>query len=458
VLSGHGYFVQSAAYSPDGTRIVTASNDKTARIWDAGSGKQLAVLSGHGDIVLCAAYSPDGTRIVTASNDKTARIWDAHTGMPLAVLSGHGDIVQSAAYSPDGTRIVTSSYDKTARIWDARSGKQLAVLGHGDIVQSAAYSPDGTRIVTASNDKNVRIWDAHVPAGIEAQIRWDASAVIDPMPDVDRTQLGLPPDSRARIWPTDGSACDLAAAAFYDPDRLAAGVSQANINVDIAGPACAQDTAKSGHTARSEYQMGRVLLAKGDVSGARRQFASAVAKGYRAARVDSADLLVNASTTVDARRAASLYEQAWRSGVLIAAFRLGHLYEVGLPATDNSASVAFQSDVSKSWLWYRRGGDAGEPNALARFAERDENNALTETDPSKRNVQLLQAFRLYAAAAERGHDEAWPDDVWRHWRYRRASLARVLAREGMMQQVADAYASILDHDTAGSAKLSEQVN
>ena len=89
-------------------------------------GAQLAVLSGHGDRVNSAAYSPDGTRIVTASADKTARIWDARTGAQLAVLSGHGDSVNSAAYSPDGTRIVTASDDKTARIWDARVPADLA--------------------------------------------------------------------------------------------------------------------------------------------------------------------------------------------------------------------------------------------------------------------------------------------------------------------------------------------
>ena len=83
----------SAAYSPDGTRIVTASEDKTARIWDARTGAQLVVLPGHGNAVEFAAYSPDGTRIVTASADKTARIWDARTGAQLAVLSGHGDAV-----------------------------------------------------------------------------------------------------------------------------------------------------------------------------------------------------------------------------------------------------------------------------------------------------------------------------------------------------------------------------
>ena len=153
--------VRSAAFSPDGRRIVTASNDKTARIWDAATGRQLAVLSGHDEPVRTAAFSPDGRRIVTASADQTARIWDAATAKPLDVLSGHADRVWSAAFSPDGRRIVTASHDQTARIWDADTAKQLAVLsGHSDTVWSAAWSPDGRRIVTASIDHTARIWDA----------------------------------------------------------------------------------------------------------------------------------------------------------------------------------------------------------------------------------------------------------------------------------------------------------
>ncbi|MGB6355718.1 MAG: AAA family ATPase, partial [Steroidobacteraceae bacterium] len=122
--------------------------------------EQLAVLSGHSAVVRSAVYSPDGTHILTASYDKTARIWDARTGAQLAVLFGHDGEVASAAYSPGGARIVTSSLDKTARIWDARTGAQLAVLsGHGAELRSAAYSPDGAHIVTASYDKTARVWD-----------------------------------------------------------------------------------------------------------------------------------------------------------------------------------------------------------------------------------------------------------------------------------------------------------
>jgi hypothetical protein len=443
VLSGHGEVVESTAYSPDGRHLATASLDRTARIWDARTGAQLAVLSGHDGSVLSAAYSPDGKRLVTASFDKTARIWDARTGVQLFVLSGHNQAVSAAAYSPDGARIVTASNDKTARIWDARTSAQLAVLsGHDDSLQSAAYSPDGTKIVTASMDKTARIWDARVTGDLGAQILWDASAVIDPLPEVDRTELGLPPDSR-RSWPR-GSACDQAAAAVYDPDRLTGGALLESITVDIANAACSAEISKPDHAARLDYEMGRALLAKGDANGARRQFEAAVAKGYRAARVDLADLL-------DPLRAVSLCRKAWQDGVQIAAFRLGRLYEHGLQGHGNFASVSFQPDASEAWLWYRLGADAGEPNALARFAEREESTALAATEPAVRNAELLQAFRLYAAAAERAREEDWPDDAWKHWRYRRASLARLLAQDGMMQQVADAYASMLDQGSTHAA-------
>ncbi|MGO9514732.1 MAG: protein kinase domain-containing protein [Steroidobacteraceae bacterium] len=437
MLSGHGNFVYSAAYSPDGSRIVTASDDKTARIWDARTGAQLTVLSGHGDFVNSAAYSPDGARIVTASADKTARLWDARTGAQLTVLSGHGDSVESAAYSPDGARIVTASYDRTARIWDARTGRELTVLsGQGDRVHSAAYSPDGARIVTASLDKTARIWDAHVPATLDNQITWEAAAQPDALSDVDRTRLGLPADTRPRTWSAKGSACDQAAAAFYDPDRLTPGTPQSDINADIASPACAAEAAKPAHAVRLDFQWGRALLAKHDVSGARRHFEFAVSKGYRAAGIDLGNLLTEGTAVMlDPDRAVSLYEKAWRDGVPIAAFALGHLYESGV----HGAGAKFQPDPAQAWAWYQKGADAGEPTALARFGERDENNALSEQDPLKAHALLLRAFRFYAAAAERAHDDDWPDEAWRSWRYRRATLARLLAREGMMREVADAY-------------------
>ena len=91
----------SAEFSPDGKRIVTASGDKTARIWDAETYQQIAVLKGHEDAVSSAAFSPDGKRIVTASAD-TAKIWDAKTYAAISALSGDNCEIMSAAFSPDG--------------------------------------------------------------------------------------------------------------------------------------------------------------------------------------------------------------------------------------------------------------------------------------------------------------------------------------------------------------------
>jgi WD40 repeat protein len=157
----HHAEVRSAKFSPDGSRIVTASFDHTARVWDARSGQLLLTLTGHSDQVWDAAFSRDGKHIVTASSDKSAIVWDAETGEKSAILKGHSAVVETAAFSPDGTRIVTASDDTTARVWDAETGQMIETLkGHDDKVNNASFSPDGKRIVTASQDKSARMWDA----------------------------------------------------------------------------------------------------------------------------------------------------------------------------------------------------------------------------------------------------------------------------------------------------------
>jgi WD40 repeat protein len=161
VLRGHTSFVNSAAFSPDGSRVVTASADRTAHVWDATTGAPLIFLVGHAAEVNSAVFSPDGKYILTASADRTARLWDTKTRSVAAVLEGHTSFVMSAAFSPDGKRIVTASADCTARLWDTDTRVSCASLqGHGDSVNSAAFSPDGARVVTVSNDCMIRHWDA----------------------------------------------------------------------------------------------------------------------------------------------------------------------------------------------------------------------------------------------------------------------------------------------------------
>lgn len=161
LLEGHTGGVDRAAISADGKRIVTASFDKTARVWDAATGTSVATLVSHTGSVRSAAFSPDGQRVITGAEDNTARIWDVETGTPIAKLTGHTGVVWYAEFSPDGQRVVTASDDKTARIWDAATGEPIAHLaGHAGSVRSARYSsPDGQRIVTVSDDKTARVWD-----------------------------------------------------------------------------------------------------------------------------------------------------------------------------------------------------------------------------------------------------------------------------------------------------------
>ena len=150
--------LKDAAFSPDGTQILTAGVDKTAKLWDAASAKLIASFE-HQGTVNAAAFSPDGARILTASADHSAKLWDAASGNLIASFE-HQDEVNTAAFSPDGARILTASWDKTAKLWDASSGKLIGSFAHEDGVNHAAFSPDGTRILTASADKTAKLWDA----------------------------------------------------------------------------------------------------------------------------------------------------------------------------------------------------------------------------------------------------------------------------------------------------------
>ena len=173
-LSGHDHSVLSVGWSPDGRRLATGSEDKTAKVWDAKveddeddtlglaleRSEELLTLSGHDDSVLSVGWSPDGRRLATGSKDKTARVWDAGTGEELLALPGHKRPVSSVAWSPDGKRLATGSEDNTAKVWDAETGKELLTLsGHTWSVSSVSWAPDGERLATGSGDGTAKVWD-----------------------------------------------------------------------------------------------------------------------------------------------------------------------------------------------------------------------------------------------------------------------------------------------------------
>lgn len=168
-LEGHTQALTSVQYRSDGQAILTASEDGTARLWDAKTGMSLAILAGHEGAVTAASFSPDGRRVVTAGVDGTARIWDVSTGAAMVTLEGHEAGLSGATFSEDGLEVLTASRDHSARIWDARTGEVRATLiGHSEGVAGAVFAAGGEIIVTASKDQSVRFWSAS--SGLE----WEA--------------------------------------------------------------------------------------------------------------------------------------------------------------------------------------------------------------------------------------------------------------------------------------------
>jgi len=160
-LRGQNDRIFSMAISPDGQRIVTGSADGMAKVWDAASGKELLTYKGHGAEIRCAAFSPDGQRIVSGGAARVARVWETSSGRTLFILKGHSGGLTSTAFSPDGRRIITGSEDRTVKVWDAATGEELlSCIGHSDVIGSVAFSPDSRLIITGSNDQTARIWEA----------------------------------------------------------------------------------------------------------------------------------------------------------------------------------------------------------------------------------------------------------------------------------------------------------
>ncbi len=200
-LTRHTRGIRSAAFSPDGIKIVTISDDNTTKIWDVLTGKCLHALDGrHTALVRSAIFSPDRTKIVTGFENGTAKIWDVLTGQ-CHTLAGHTGGIDSAAFSPDGNVIVAASYDNTVRIWDALTGEFLHALeGHTERVDSVVFSPDGKKIVTASADRTAKIWNASTGQclhTLKGHTDWVRSAAFSPDGNVIVTASA---DRTAKIW------------------------------------------------------------------------------------------------------------------------------------------------------------------------------------------------------------------------------------------------------------------
>jgi WD40 repeat protein len=166
-LQGHVGPVCSAAFSSDGARVLSASQDGTLKLWDvkgAKEGHEIRTLTGHQGTVLSACLSPAGKHALSGGSDGRVVLWDLESGAMARVFSGHKGAVHSVAFSPDGKLIASGGEDKTVRTWSAETRTQLDVFeGHTGPVLSVSFSSDGRFVVSGSGDSSMKVWDVVEP-------------------------------------------------------------------------------------------------------------------------------------------------------------------------------------------------------------------------------------------------------------------------------------------------------
>lgn len=192
-LVGHKGTVWATSFSHNGKYILTASWDHTARVWDATSGSGIAVFTGHADKLNGASFSADDRTVVTASKDATVRIWDVDPNSQKEILRGHTGDVFAAAYDQDGQRLVSKAMDHTTRVWNAHNGKELCILsGKTDARNRPIFTPNGQQILDVGNDHIIRSWDSLTGSRQDSLLN---QPVVGVSFSPDGRQLALMPDS-----------------------------------------------------------------------------------------------------------------------------------------------------------------------------------------------------------------------------------------------------------------------
>ncbi len=204
---GHTHAILRATISPDGSRILSGSDDKTSRLWETASGRCIRIFEGHTGPVNCVAFSPDGQLILSGSGDGTLRLSDAVSGQCRWIARASGAILH-CAFSPDGSNILSSSDDYTLRLWNTSLGSCTRVfLGHAGPVRSGAFSPDGSLLLSGSNDGTLRVWDTASGRCIQVlsgHPDWVLSAVFSTQGPL---LLSGCSDHTLRLWDTGSGHC-----------------------------------------------------------------------------------------------------------------------------------------------------------------------------------------------------------------------------------------------------------
>jgi WD40 repeat protein len=211
-LTGHESPIFLLAFSPDGTKLASASRDGSARVWDVTSGEELVVLH-HGERVRSVAFHPAGDRLLTGDFGGNVRVWDVtpQGSAERLAMAAHNE-VKTAAYNPDGSLLVTGGWDNLARIWNPETGALIHTLeGHTEVVFDTAFHPEGRQVATASTDGTVRIWDTQTGQELrklEGHEEGDVGGIFTGVLGVDYNPAGdrlatVGADGTLRIWDVD---------------------------------------------------------------------------------------------------------------------------------------------------------------------------------------------------------------------------------------------------------------
>jgi serine/threonine protein kinase len=159
-LNGHSQRVNVVAISLDGKTLVSGSDDSTIKIWNLAKKEQIRTLYGHTDSVHALAISPDGQTLIDGSDDNTIKVWNLTTGQKIRTLAGHTFWVRSVAISPDGNTLASGGFDKTIKLWNLSKGRLIHTLkGNAQTVTSVAISPDGSILASGSRDRTIKLWN-----------------------------------------------------------------------------------------------------------------------------------------------------------------------------------------------------------------------------------------------------------------------------------------------------------
>jgi WD40 repeat protein/tRNA A-37 threonylcarbamoyl transferase component Bud32 len=193
--------VNAVAFSPDGRRMATGCDDRTARLWDVAKGGMLSAPMNHEGAVRAVAFSPDGRLLATAGDDGALMRWDALSGAPVGDASRHHAPINELQFSPDGSLIMTASPTTMPRLWDGATGRLFAELGgHDAEILAIAFHPDGSRLAAAGDNGLVWMWETATHRLLDQVLRHDAAVTaVSLSPDGQRLLTGCR-DGRARIW------------------------------------------------------------------------------------------------------------------------------------------------------------------------------------------------------------------------------------------------------------------